>query len=296
MNAGEQPYLDLLRSVLAKGDRRVDRTGVGTLSIFGYQMRFDLNQGVPLLTTKKVFWKLAAKEALWFLTASTNIRPLVQQGVSIWSDWPLQTYRKATGEQITKKEFERRILEIPGFAEKWGELGPVYGKQWRRWESRDGRVIDQIAELLHAIKTNPTGRRLLFTGWNVGDLEQMALPPCHMTYQFYVAADRLSCQLYQRSADCFLGVPWNLFEAALFTHLFAQQCDLGVGELIWTGGDCHLYLNHLEQARLQLSREPRPFPRLELLRRPPTIDDYQLADFQVAGYDPHPPISGEIAV
>ena len=296
MNTGEEQYLGLLRLILEKGNRREDRTGVGTLSTFGYQMRFDLAAGMPLLTTKRVYWKLAAKEALWFLTGSTNIRPLVQQGVSIWSDWPLKTYRTATGEQITKKEFEQRVAQDEAFATNWGELGPVYGKQWRRWEASDGRFVDQIANLVHNLKENPASRRLLFTGWNVGDLERMALPPCHMTYQFYVAEGRLSCQLYQRSGDCFLGVPWNLFEASLFTHLLAQQCDLALGDLIWTGGECHLYLNHLEQARLQLSRDPRPLPGFRILRRPASIDEYRLEDFEVVDYNPHPAIAAEIAV
>lgn len=293
---GEVGYLALLARILENGDKRMDRTHVGALSVFGAQLRFDLEQGLPLLTTKKVYWKSALKEALWFLSGATNIRPLVQQGVSIWTDWPLKAYREATGEEITKREFELRIASSETFASEWGDLGPVYGKQWRRWTTRDGQQIDQIALLIRNIKENPTSRRLLFTGWNVGELDAMALPPCHMTYQFFVANGRLSCQLYQRSADCFLGVPWNLFETAVFTHMFAQQCDLEVGELIWTGGDCHLYLNHLIQAREQLGRAPRPLPRLVIRRRPENVDGYRLEDFAVEGYDPHPAIAAEIAV
>lgn len=292
----EQQYLDLLARVLEQGDPRVDRTGVGTLSVLGAAMRFDLAAGMPLLTTKRVFWKPAAREMLWFLTGETNIRPLLQHKVRIWTDWPLANYRKATGEAISQEAFEARIVEDEAFALQWGDLGPVYGKQWRRWRGADGREHDQLAELVAMIRTNPTSRRLLFTGWNVAELAQMALPPCHMTYQFHVARGRLSCALYQRSTDIFLGLPWNLFEAALLTHMLAQQTDLQPGELHWFSGDTHLYLNHQDQARQQMARAPRPWPHLTLTRRPPSLFDYRIEDFALTGYDPHPPIAGEVAV
>ncbi|MGK2285063.1 thymidylate synthase [Pedomonas sp. V897] len=298
----EFQYLDLLRRLLEEGDRRMDRTGVGTRSLFGEVLRFDLSQGLPLLTTKQVFWKPAVREMLWFLTGDTNIRPLVAQGVKIWTDWPLARYRKATGEDITQAEFEKRIVEDEAFAKAWGDLGPVYGKQWRRWQGPDGREHDQIATLIREIRANPASRRLLFTGWNVAELEGMALPPCHMTYQFHVTSGadgrppRLSCALYQRSADIFLGVPFNLFEAALLTHMIAQQCDLAVGTLVWFGGDVHLYSNAEEQAREQMTRDPRPFPQLKILRRPESIDGYVFEDFAIEGYDPHPPLRAPVAV
>ncbi|MGS1018288.1 thymidylate synthase [Allosphingosinicella humi] len=292
----EHQYLDLLRRLLDEGDPRGDRTGVGTRSLFGEVLRHDLGEGLPLLTTKRVYWKLAAKEMLWFLTGETNIRPLVEQGVGIWTDWPLDRYRKATGETIDQASFERRIIDDAAFAAEWGDLGPVYGKQWRRWQGPDGREHDQIAALIEQIRTNPTSRRLLFTGWNVAELDGMALPPCHMTYQFHVAGGRLSCALFQRSADIFLGVPFNLFGAALLTHMLAQQTDLAPGQLVWFGGDVHLYGSAEAQAREQLLREPRPLPTLRLMRRPPTIDDYRIEDIEVEGYAPHPPIRAEVAV
>lgn len=293
----EQQYLDLLRRLLEEGDQRMDRTGVGTRSLFGEVLRFDLADGLPLLTTKQVFWKPAVREMLWFLTGDTNIRPLVAQGVKIWTDWPLAKYRRETGEEISQADFERRIVEDEAFAAKWGDLGPVYGKQWRRWQGPDGREHDQIAALIEGIKTNPSSRRLLFTGWNVGELEGMALPPCHMTYQFHVSGGkRLNCALYQRSADIFLGVPFNLFEAALLTHMIAQQCDLEAGNLVWFGGDVHLYSNAEEQAREQMQREPRKQPHLKILRRPESIDGYAFEDFAVEGYDPHPALRAPVAV
>jgi len=292
----ERQYLDLLAALLERGVKRVDRTGVGTLSLFGWQMRFDLGQGFPLLTTKKIFHRAAIHELLWFLSGDTNIRGLLRNNVRIWTDWPLARYRRETGEDITQEAFERRVLEDEAFAARWGDLGPVYGKQWRAWEAKDGRVVDQIADLVTGIRTSPASRRLLFTGWNVGELDRMALPPCHMTYQYYVADGKLSGLLYQRSADTLLGLPWNLCEAALLIHMLAQQCDLEPGELIWSGGDVHLYLNHVEQAREQLTRTPRPFPVLKLARRPPSIFDYRFEDFEIAGYDPHPHIKAEVAV
>jgi thymidylate synthase len=292
----ERQYLDLLRRILDLGDDRGDRTGVGTRAVFGALMRFDLSAGFPLMTTKRVFWKTCFKEMLWFLTGGTNIRPLVAEGVHIWTDWPLKAYRDATGEDVSRDEFERMILEDPGFAARWGDLGPVYGKQWRRWEGPDGAVHDQISALVRGIRTNPTSRRLLFHGWNVAEVDRMALPPCHMVYQFQIARGRLSCLLYQRSADVLLGLPFNIAGSALLTHMLAQQCDLEPGELVWTGGDVHLYANHLEQAGLQLSREPRAWPRLRILRRPADIDGYAIGDFELEGYDPHPHIPAPVAV
>lgn len=292
----EGQYLDLLRRLLAEGDPRVDRTGVGAASLFGEMLKFDLREGAPLLTTKRVYWKLAAREMLWFLTGETNIRPLVAQGVGIWTDWPLAAFRRATGETIDQKEFERRIVADDAFAARWGDLGPVYGKQWRRWAGPDGREHDQITRLIADIKATPASRRLLFSGWNVADLDAMALPPCHMVYQFHVAKGRLDCILFQRSADVFLGVPFNLFGAALLTHMIAQQCDLEPGVLTWFGGDVHLYATAREQAQEQASRAPRPAPRLSIARRPASIDDYRIDDFSVENYDPWPALKADVAV
>ncbi|MGP3697476.1 thymidylate synthase [Rhodobacter sp. NSM] len=298
MGHPEQQYLDLLAQVLALGDRRVDRTGVGTLSLFGAMLRFDLSDGsAPILTTKKVFWKTAVKEMLWFLTGGTNIRPLLQENVRIWSDWPLAAYRRATGEQIGQAEFEARVLADEDFAARWGELGPVYGKQWRRWLGPDGREHDQIAGLIETLRSNPSSRRMLFHAWNVAEVGQMALPPCHMVYQYHVTSDgRLNALLYQRSVDLLLGAPFNFVGAAALQLMIAQQADLRPGELVWVGGDTHLYLNHLEQAREQVSRSPRDWPRMRLLRRAESIDDYRIGDFAVEGYDPHPAILAEVAV
>jgi thymidylate synthase len=264
----EQQYLDLLQALLDRGVERPDRTGVGTRSLFGHQMRFDLKAGFPLLTTKRIFFKGCVHELLWFLSGSTNTRYLREHGVTIWDEW----------------------------ADVNGDLGPVYGKQWRAWEAKDGRTIDQIAELVRGLKENPTSRRLLFTGWNVGELDQMALPPCHMTYQYYVADGKLSGILYQRSCDAFLGLGWNIAEAALLLTMLAQQVDLEPGELVWMGADVHLYLNHIEQAQLQLTREPRPFPTLRMKRRPVTIFDYNYEDFELLGYNPHTSIAAKVAV
>jgi thymidylate synthase len=292
----EVQYLDLLKQVLERGDRRIDRTGVGTLSTFGAMARFDVSQSAPILTTKRVYWKTAIKEMLWFLTGETNIQALLKENVRIWSDWPLARYRKETGEEISQTDFERRIVEDDAFAQAWGDLGPVYGKQWRRWQGPDGRVHDQIGGVIDALRHNPSSRRILFHGWNVADIDRMALPPCHMVYQFHVAKDRLSCLLFQRSVDVLLGCPFNWVGAVALQAMIAQQCDLEMGEFVWFGGDVHLYLNHLDQARLQLAREPRPFPRLSLKRRAESIDDYRIDDFAVEGYDPHPPIAADVAV
>ena len=261
-------YLDMLRAVLETGAGKGDRTGTGTRSLFGWQMRYDLRAGFPLVTTKKLHLKSIVHELLWFLRGDTNVRYLREHGVTIWDEW----------------------------ADADGELGPVYGVQWRSWKTADGRAIDQIARAVDLIRRDPDSRRILVSAWNVGELEQMALTPCHALFQFYVAGGRLSCQLYQRSADIFLGVPFNIASYALLTHMMAQQCDLEPGEFIWTGGDCHLYVNHQEQARLQLSREPLPLPRLEIKRRPETIFDYRYEDFEVVGYQSHPAIKAPIAV
>ncbi|MDH5285449.1 MAG: thymidylate synthase [Betaproteobacteria bacterium] len=261
-------YLDLLRHVRDAGVRKDDRTGTGTLSVFGAQLRFDLSAGFPLVTTKKVHTKSIVHELLWFLRGETNVRSLQQAGVTIWDEW----------------------------ADANGELGPVYGHQWRHWKGSDGREVDQIADLIRDIRRNPDSRRLIVSAWNVGDIPRMKLPPCHAFFQFYVAGGRLSCQLYQRSCDLFLGVPFNIASYALLTHMVAQQCDLGVGDFVWTGGDCHIYLNHLEQVGLQLAREPRALPALVIRRRPPTIFEYAFDDFEIVGYEPHPAIKAPVAV
>ncbi|KTD26251.1 MULTISPECIES: thymidylate synthase [Legionella] len=261
-------YLQLLEHILEHGVEKTDRTGTGTLSIFGYQMRFNLAEGFPLVTTKKLHTRSIIHELLWFLRGDTNIAYLNENGVTIWDEW----------------------------ADSKGDLGPVYGQQWRAWPAADGRVIDQLSEVLQQIKTNPDSRRLLVSAWNVGELDKMALMPCHALFQFYVAKNRLSCQLYQRSADVFLGVPFNIASYALLTHLVAQQCDLEVGDFIWTGGDCHLYLNHLEQARTQLQRTPFPLPQLIIGRKPASLFEYRYEDFEFINYQSHPTIKAPIAV
>ena len=263
-----QQYLTLLRHIREHGVRKTDRTGTGTLSVFGHQMRFDLDQGFPLVTTKKVHLRSIIYELLWFLSGETNLRYLHEHGVTIWDEW----------------------------ANEDGELGPVYGRQWRSWPTPDGKFIDQISRTVDLIRRNPDSRRILVSAWNVGELESMALTPCHALFQFWVADGRLSCQLYQRSADVFLGVPFNIASYALLTHMFAQQCDLKVGEFIWTGGDCHLYLNHLEQADEQLRRSTFPLPRLQISKRPPSIFEYEFEDFQILGYESHPHIKAPVAV
>jgi thymidylate synthase len=263
-----QEYLRLMRHVREQGVRKNDRTGTGTLSVFGWQMRFDLGAGFPLVTTKKVHLPSIIHELLWFLSGDTNVRYLRQHGVSIWNEW----------------------------ADADGELGPVYGRQWRAWRTADGRVIDQMTAAVEQLRSNPDSRRTIVSAWNVGDLEDMALLPCHALFQFYVARGRLSCQLYQRSADIFLGVPFNIASYALLTHMIAQQCDLQPGEFIWSGGDCHLYTNHLEQADEQLERSPLPLPRLLLRRRPATLFDYHAEDFEFVNYQHHPAIKAAVAV
>ncbi|HVE44607.1 MAG TPA: thymidylate synthase [Gammaproteobacteria bacterium] len=261
-------YLDYLEHILTHGVRKEDRTGVGTISVFGYQMRFDLSKSYPLLTTKKLHTKSIFHELLWFISGNTNIQYLKENGVKIWDAW----------------------------ADAEGNLGPVYGKQWRSWEAMSGETIDQLSEVVEQIKTNPNSRRLIVNAWNVGELSKMALPPCHLLFQFYVANGRLSCQSYQRSADAFLGVPFNIASYSLLVCMVAQQCGLAPGEFVWTGGDCHLYANHIEQAKLQLTREPLALPTLRIKRCPPSLYDYAVDDFELLNYEAHPHIKGEIAV
>jgi thymidylate synthase len=303
----EWQYLDLMRQVWTRGHERSDRTGVGTRSVFGANMRFDLSdEAIPLLTTKRVYWKAAAREMLWFLTGETNIRPLVEQGVHIWTDWPLDAYRKATGEAIDRDAFEARIIADADFAARWGDLGPVYGKQWVDWPVYEPvgeglfrqreRGINQIAELVESLRHNPGSRRHIFEGWNVAELDRMALPPCHKTYQFFVADGKLTGLLYQRSCDLALGVPFNIFSAALITRMLAQQCDLEPAELIWNGGDVHLYLNHEALVETQLARTPSGAPKLVITRRPDSIFDYRVEDFEVRDYAPQAHIAAPVAV
>ncbi len=261
-------YEKLLRHVYENGHQKTDRTGVGTRSVFGYQMRFDLSEGFPLVTTKKLHIRSIVHELLWFLSGSSNIGYLHDNKVSIWDEW----------------------------ADENGDLGPVYGVQWRSWPTPDGRHIDQIANAVDLIKNHPDSRRIIVCSWNVADIDRMALPPCHCLFQFYVADGKLSCQLYQRSCDIFLGVPFNIASYALLTHMMAQQCDLEPGEFIWTGGDCHIYNNHFEQTVEQLSREPRPYPKLVIKRRPASIFDYKFEDFEITDYNPWPHIKAPIAV
>jgi thymidylate synthase len=261
-------YLDFLRHIRQHGARKDDRTGTGTLSVFGHQMRFDLAAGFPLVTTKKLHLRSIIHELLWFIAGGTNVQYLHEHGVSIWDEW----------------------------ADRDGNLGPVYGKQWRSWPAADGRSIDQLATVAGQLKNERNSRRILVSAWNVGELDQMALLPCHVLFQFYVAGNRLSCQLYQRSADALLGVPFNIASYALLTHMLAQQSDLDVGEFIWTGGDCHLYLNHLEQADLQLARVPYPLARLNIRRRPASLFDYAFEDFEILDYRHHAAIKAPIAV
>ncbi len=257
-----------MRHVFERGVAKTDRTGTGTRSWFGYQMRFDLQQGFPLITTKKLHLRSIIYELLWFLQGSSNVRYLRDNHVTIWDEW----------------------------ADEHGELGPVYGVQWRSWPSPDGGTIDQISQVIQEIRQNPDSRRLIVSAWNVGDIPKMALPPCHLLFQFYVAQGKLSCQLYQRSCDIFIGVPFNIASYALLTHMIAQQCDLDVGDFVWTGGDCHIYSNHFDQVREQLSRTPRAYPELVIRRRPLSLIDYRYEDFEVVSYDPHPHIKAAVAV
>ena len=268
MSAPPHLYEDLLRHVRDHGTPKTDRTGTGTTSVFGHQMRFDLRAGFPLVTTKRVHFRSVALELLWFLRGDASVRWLQERGCTIWDEW----------------------------AREDGDLGPVYGVQWRSWPTPDGRHIDQMAQVIEQIRRTPDSRRMIVSAWNVADLDRMALMPCHALFQFYVADGRLSCQLYQRSADLFLGVPFNIASYALLTHMVAQQCDLEVGDFIWTGGDCHIYSNHAEQVAEQLGREPYPFPSLRIKRRPADLFDYELEDFEVVGYQHHPAIKAPVAV
>ncbi|MGL5044134.1 MAG: thymidylate synthase [Plesiomonas sp.] len=263
-----QQYHDLMRKVLAEGAEKEDRTGTGTKSIFGHQMRFDLSAGFPLVTTKRCHLRSIIHELLWFLQGDTNVAYLHEHNVKIWDEW----------------------------ADELGNLGPIYGKQWRAWGSADGRTLDQLSTVVEQLKQDPNSRRIIVSAWNVGELDQMALMPCHALFQFYVANGKLSCQLYQRSCDVFLGLPFNIASYALLTHMLAQQCDLDVGDFVWTGGDTHLYMNHLEQAELQLSRTPRALPTLTITRKPASIFDYRFEDFEITGYDPYPAIKAPIAI
>ena len=261
-------YLEMMRLVRDTGTRKDDRTGTGTLSVFGHQMRFDLSEGFPLVTTKKLHLRSIIHELLWFLSGDSNIRYLKENGVSIWDEW----------------------------ADENGDLGPVYGVQWRHWPTPDGRHIDQISQIMQQLRDTPDSRRIILSAWNVAEIVNMALPPCHCLFQFYVADGKLSCQLYQRSCDVFLGVPFNIASYALLTHMMAQQADLDVGDFIWTGGDCHLYLNHLEQADEQLGRELLPLPTLSIKRRPASLFDYRFEDFEIQNYESHPHIKAPVAV
>ena len=261
-------YETFMRDVFEHGVEKSDRTGVGTRSMFGYQMRFNLQEGFPLVTTKKLHLRSIIHELLWFLHGDSNVKYLHDNKVTIWDEW----------------------------ADANGDLGPIYGVQWRHWKTSDGGYIDQISNLIHQIKTNPDSRRLVVSAWNVGEIDKMALPPCHMFFQFYVADGKLSCQLYQRSCDVFLGLPFNIASYALLVHMMAQQCDLEVGDFVWTGGDTHLYSNHMDQTHLQLSREPRPLPKLIIKRKPESIFDYRFEDFEIEGYDPHPGIKAPVAI
>ncbi|MFI0488694.1 MAG: thymidylate synthase [Yersinia sp. (in: enterobacteria)] len=261
-------YLDLMTKVLEEGTPKADRTGTGTVSIFGHQMRFNLQDGFPLVTTKCCHLRSIIHELLWFLNGDTNIAYLKENNISIWDEW----------------------------ADENGSLGPVYGKQWRAWGAADGRQIDQLSNVLKQLKQDPNSRRIIVSAWNVGELDQMALAPCHAFFQFYVADGKLSCQLYQRSCDVFLGLPFNIASYALLVHMMAQQCDLAVGDFVWAGGDTHIYSNHIEQTHLQLSREPRALPKLVIMRKPDSLFDYRFEDFDIEGYDPHPGIKAPVAI
>lgn len=292
-----QQYHDLLRRVLAEGVEKEDRTGTGTVSVFGHQMRFDLRQGFPLLTTKKVHFKSIVHELLWFLAGDTNIRYLAQNGVRIWDDWPYAKFQKSPEfDGSSMRDFAQRVATDASFAAQWGELGPVYGYQWRSWPGPNNTSVDQMKQVLHQLQHQPDSRRIIVSAWNPAYLDQMALPPCHAFFQFYVANGELSCQLYQRSADIFLGVPFNIASYALLVHLVAQATGLRVGEFIHTLGDAHIYSNHLDQVHTQLQRDFRSLPQLEL--NPEVTDLFAFAydDIRLTGYDPHPAIAADVAV
>ncbi|WKA57139.1 thymidylate synthase [Planococcus shenhongbingii] len=311
-------YLDLCQHILHNGAKKEDRTGTGTLSVFGHQMRFDLNEGFPLMTTKKTAFRLIVSELLWFIKGDTNVKTLLAENNHIWDEWAFAQWVESsdyTGPDMTdfgrrsQKDaafaelyneqmaiFQEKILNEEGFAEKYGDLGPVYGKQWRSWAKTDGGTIDQLKNVIESIKKNPDSRRHLVTAWNPEFIDDMALPPCHIMFQFYVADGKLSCQLYQRSADVFLGVPFNIASYALLTHLIARECGLGVGDFVHTTGDTHLYSNHLEQVNEQLTREPKKLPTLKINEEVTSIFDLELSDITIEGYDPHPRIKAPVAV
>ncbi|WP_216831022.1 thymidylate synthase [Alkalihalobacterium elongatum] len=318
MSTNENNYLQLCKHVLENGIKKEDRTGTGTISIFGYQMRFDLKEGFPLLTTKRVPFRLIASELLWFIKGDTNIRYLLKHNNNIWNEWAFERWIKSEEyegpnmdnfglrsqqdeefqvqyeEQL--EQFKNRILTDDGFAEKFGDLGQVYGKQWRDWQTSSGETLDQLSDVIETIKKNPSSRRLIVSAWNPEDVPSMALPPCHTLFQFYVLDGKLSCQLYQRSGDIFLGIPFNIASYALLTHLIAHECGLEVGEFIHTLGDAHIYLNHLEQVETQLSREPKPLPKLALNENVKSVFDFEMEDISIEGYDPHPTIKAPVAV
>ncbi|MFS0863278.1 thymidylate synthase [Fredinandcohnia sp. 179-A 10B2 NHS] len=318
MKHGEYAYLDMLKHVIETGSKKMDRTGTGTVSVFGYQMRFNLSEGFPLLTTKRVPFRLIASELLWFIKGDTNIRYLLQNNNNIWNEWAFKSWvesdeysgpdmtdfgrRSQVDEDFNKvyeeemDKFKTMILNNDEFAAKYGELGPVYGKQWRNWETSRGETIDQLKNVIEQIKNNPDSRRHLVVGYNPGDVEFMALPPCHSLFQFYVADGKLSCQLYQRSGDLFLGIPFNIASYALLTHLIAYECGLEVGDFIHTIGDAHIYTNHIEQVNIQLEREPKHFPTLQLNPNVASVFEFEMEDIKISEYNPHPTIKAPVAV
>jgi len=318
MVTGEQAYLDLCNYILTNGNKKGDRTNTGTYSVFGQQIRFNLKEGFPLLTTKKVSFRLIASELLWFIKGDTNIRYLLENNNNIWNEWAFEKWvnsekyqgpdmtdfgpRSQRDEEFNKeyqkqmKIFKEKILEDDDFAEEFGDLGSVYGKQWRNWKTSQNDTIDQLKDVIHSVSTNPNSRRHIVSAWNPEDIPTMALPPCHTLFQFYVADGELSCQLYQRSADMFLGVPFNIGSYALLTYLIAHECNLQVGEFVHTFGDAHIYSNHVEQIKTQLSREIRPFPQLKINKDKTSIFDFELDDFEIFDYHPHPAIKAPVAV
>ncbi|WP_366249787.1 thymidylate synthase [Terribacillus aidingensis] len=318
MTTSEQAYLDLCRYVLKNGTKKEDRTGTGTVSVFGYQMRFDLQKGFPLLTTKKVPFRLIASELLWFLKGDTNIRYLLEHNNNIWNEWAFKNWvesdaydgpdmtdfgRRSLQDDNFRKtyetqmeQFKQLILTDDAFSERFGHLGDVYGKQWRNWKTSQGESIDQLQDIIETIKKNPDSRRLIVSAWNPEDVPSMALPPCHTMFQFYVADNKLSCQLYQRSGDIFLGIPFNIASYSLLTHLIAKECGLEVGEFIHTIGDAHLYTNHLEQVKTQLDRTPKPLPALQIKDSFSSVFDASMDDLEIIGYEPHPAIKAPVAV